>query len=81
MPPSPPPVLLDMESEMTRQWKTDTSDRRYETVRRIEIRIGDECVQHDFGRPVSMLHARQLALHFINVLTGEPSEWVNGERP
>jgi hypothetical protein len=57
----------------------NTKARRDEMVDKIEIRIGDEFVRHNFGRGVSMSDARALALHFVNVFTGEPSTFVANE--
>ena len=59
----------------------DTKNRRYETVRSIKVEIGDEKVSHDFGRAVSMQHARKWAQHYLDVFTGEPSSFVNVEQP
>ena len=46
-------------------------DRRFERVDAIEIRIGDECVKHNFGRKVPMSYARKWAQHYLDVFTGE----------
>jgi len=58
---------------------SNTPDRRFEMVQSIKIEIGDEKVSHDFGRAVSMRHARKWALHYLNVFTGEPSNFTAQE--
>jgi len=40
-----------------------------ETVRRIEVRIGDQHARHDFGRDVTLEHARWWATHYVNAFT------------
>lgn len=56
----------------------DNKDRRFEMVTSIEVAIGQERVQHNFGRRVAMSHARAWAQHFLNVFTGEASHFVAG---
>lgn len=56
--------------------RIDTTNRRYEMVTSIAIQIGDEQVKHDFGRRVSMDHARKWAQHYLDVFTGEPSSFA-----
>ena len=53
----------------------DTRHRRHDMVTHIEITIGDETVRHHFGRRVDMPHARKMAQHFLDILTGQPSEF------
>lgn len=48
-------------------------ERRLEMVKRISITIGDETVDHDFGRRVPMSYARKWAQHYLDVFTGQPS--------
>ncbi|WP_140419314.1 hypothetical protein [Sphingobium sp. Z007] len=57
----------------------DTKSRRFEMVAVIEIRVGDEHVRHDFGRRVTMAHARAWARHYLDVFTGEPSSFSANE--
>lgn len=59
--------------------KMTTTDRQYETVTSLEIRIGDEKVSHNFGRKVSMAHARKWAQHYLDVFTGEESTFTANE--
>lgn len=44
-----------------------------QTVRRIRVQIGEEWAEHNFGREVSLEHARKMANHFVAVFTGAPS--------
>lgn len=57
----------------------DTKHRSNDMVDTIEIRIGDEVVKHQFGRRVSMYNARKYAQHYLDVMTGQPSEFVANE--
>lgn len=58
------------------QHTADTKDRRWDSVDVIEIRIGSEVVRHEFGRRVMVCEARKYAQHYLDVMTGEPSEFV-----
>lgn len=55
--------------------QTDTKHRRHDYVTHVEITVGDENVRHHFGRKVQMSHARKFAQHYLDVLTGEPSDF------
>jgi hypothetical protein len=57
----------------------DTKNRRYDLVKHVEIKIGEDKVSLNFSKAISTGQARNLALHYVNIFTGHESTFVANE--